>query len=75
MRRLHYDMPRAGSPWTREVKAKLHELWLDGQNLSAAEIGRALGISKNAVVGKVYRMGLPNRESPIKPLNRKNAIT
>lgn len=39
-------------------------LWNEG--LSTAEIGRRLDVTKNAVVGKVHRLGLPKRQSPIR---------
>lgn len=51
-------------PWDDGTIQRLGELWDEG--LSAAEIGRRLGVSKNAVVGKARRLGLPERESPIK---------
>src|SRR6202000_1439118 len=41
---------------------RLRALWDEG--LSTAEIGRRLGVSKNAVVGKAHRLGLPARLSP-----------
>jgi len=50
--------------WTEERIEELSKLWAEG--LSAAEIGKRLGITKNAVVGKVHRLGLPKRGSPIK---------
>ncbi|WP_286206883.1 GcrA family cell cycle regulator [Formicincola oecophyllae] len=50
--------------WTEDMIAKLRNLWV--QNLSTADIGRQLGVTKNAVVGKVHRLGLPPRPSPIK---------
>jgi GcrA cell cycle regulator len=34
--------------------------------MSTAEIGRQLGTSKCAIVGKAHRLGLPGRPSPIK---------
>lgn len=43
----------------------LRQLWAEG--LSGAEIGRRLGISKNAVTGRVHRLGLPARPSPLVP--------
>ena len=49
--------------WTPERIAEVERLWNEG--LTTSEIGRRLGISKNAVVGKVHRMGLPSRQSPI----------
>lgn len=50
--------------WTDEVIARLQDLW--SQGLSTAEIGRQLSITKNAVVGKAHRLGLPARPSPIR---------
>ena len=38
----------------------------DDAPISAGEIGRRMGISKNAVVGKVHRLGLEPRPSPIR---------
>ncbi len=49
--------------WTPDVIAHLRTLWAEGH--STAEIGRRMGISKNAVVGKAHRLGLPPRPSPI----------
>ncbi len=50
--------------WTEEAIATLRVLWAEG--LSTAEIGRRMGISKNAVVGKAHRLNLPARPSPIR---------
>lgn len=50
--------------WTPERIEKLRSNWAQGY--SAADIGRHMGISKNAVVGKVRRESLPPRASPIK---------
>ena len=50
--------------WSDEVVARLRALWADGH--STAEIGRRLGVSKNAVVGKAHRLDLPSRPSPIR---------
>lgn len=54
--------------WTPERIADLEKLWAEG--LSTAEIGRQLGVSKNAVVGKAHRLCLPGRQSPIDPKRR-----
>src|ERR1700682_1335289 len=48
----------AGRGWPPERDAALMQLWAD-RGLSAAEIGRRLGISKNAVVGRSHRLRLP----------------
>ncbi len=50
--------------WTDAVILSLRALWDEG--LSTAEIGRRLGVTKNAVVGKAHRLDLPARPSPIR---------
>ena len=50
--------------WTDETIARLRALWDEGH--STAEIGRRLGVTKNAVVGKAHRLSLPPRPSPIR---------
>ena len=54
--------------WTPERIADLTRLWNEG--LTTSEIGKRLGISKNAVVGKAHRMHLSARPSPIKRSSR-----
>ena len=50
--------------WTDETIKRLKKLWSEGHTTS--EIGRMIGKSKNAVVGKVHRLNLPPRPSPIR---------
>jgi GcrA cell cycle regulator len=50
--------------WTPERIEELKKLWDAGH--SASEIGKKLGVSKNAVVGKAHRLKLSSRPSPIK---------
>jgi GcrA cell cycle regulator len=52
------------SVWTPELIQQLSALWKQG--LSTAEIGRQLGVTKNAVVGKAHRLLLDPRPSPLK---------
>lgn len=60
--------------WTPLQVATLISLWSDG--LSASEIGRHIGIGKNAVVGKAHRLKLASRRSPIKrPPPKQRLIT
>jgi GcrA cell cycle regulator len=50
--------------WSDEVISQLRGLWAEGH--STAEIGRRLGVTKNAIVGKAHRLDLPARPSPIR---------
>lgn len=50
--------------WNNETISQLRELWAQG--LSTAEIGRRLGVTKNAIVGKAHRLDLDARPSPIR---------
>lgn len=55
--------------WTDDRIAKLKKLWAEG--LTTGEIGKRLGVSKNAVVGKAHRLGLKSRPSPIRRTKKK----
>ena len=49
--------------WTDERVEQLRSLWTEG--LSASQIARVLGgVTRNAVIGKVHRLGLAGRASP-----------
>ena len=50
--------------WTNESVEELRRLWDKG--LTASEIAKKLGVTKNAIVGKVHRLCLKARPSPIK---------
>jgi GcrA cell cycle regulator len=52
--------------WTDERVELLKKLWLDG--LSASQIAKQLGgVTRNAVIGKVHRLGLSGRAAPSQP--------
>ena len=51
-------------PWDDSNVSKLRDLW--DQGLPTAQIGKLLGFTKNAVVGKAHRIGLERRPSPIR---------
>jgi len=51
-------------PWDDNNVSKLREIW--DQGLPTAQIGKLLGFTKNAVVGKAHRIGLERRPSPIR---------
>ncbi|MBE9604688.1 GcrA cell cycle regulator [Acetobacteraceae bacterium H6797] len=59
--------------WTSEAIDVLRGLWAEGH--STAEIGRRMGVSKNAVVGKAHRLNLPARPSPIRRESEAPAAT
>src|ERR1700744_3784179 len=49
--------------WSEDRGEQLKSLWTEG--LSASQIARALGgVTRNAVIGKVHRLGLAGRASP-----------
>lgn len=50
--------------WTEEMVEGLRQMWTEG--LTANEIAKRLGVSKNSIVGKVHRLCLKARPSPIK---------
>jgi len=50
--------------WSQEMIARLRGFWTEGY--STAEIGRRMGVSKNAIIGKAHRLALPGRPSPIR---------
>lgn len=62
---------KATGAWTTEEERLIRESWARGQ--SAREIMDILpGRSRNAILGKVHRMGLPNRK-PTAPPSKKSA--
>ena len=50
--------------WTEQMVEDLKKMWDEG--LTTGEIGKRLNVSKNSIVGKVHRLQLPARPSPIK---------
>ena len=57
--------------WTEERVELLRKLWIE--NFSASRIAAELGgVSRSAVLGKIHRLGLAEREKPTPPLNRQS---
>lgn len=55
--------------WNDERVALLRKLWAEG--LSASQIAKQLGgVTRNAVIGKVHRLGLAGRATPSRPAKR-----
>ena len=54
--------------WDEATKDRLRRFWSEGH--STKEIARRMGCSKNAIIGKSHRIGLPSRASPLGPQER-----
>ena len=55
--------------WTEERVEQLKKLWTEG--LSASQIAKRLGdVTRNAVIGKVHRLGLEPRAKPQRKILR-----
>lgn len=50
--------------WTADAVRTLIQLWDEG--LSSQKIADRMGLTKNAIIGKVHRLGLPKRKPAIK---------
>ena len=60
--------------WTDERVEQLKSLWAEG--LSASQIARALGgVTRNAVIGKVHRLGLAGRAGPARAERPRSSIS
>lgn len=57
------SVPITLTAWPIERCERLAELW--NSSLSTVQIGREMQSSKNSIVGKAHRLGLPERPSPI----------
>lgn len=70
-------MTRQPPPWTKKQEQTLRDYWK--KSLTAGQISKKMGFSRSAILGKVYRMGLPKRKAsppPVKPKTKasKNAV-
>jgi GcrA cell cycle regulator len=60
VRQISTDKEPLLMSWTEERVEKLKKMWSEGQ--SASQIAKELGgVTRNAVIGKVHRLGLSNR--------------
>jgi GcrA cell cycle regulator len=59
--------------WTDERVTTLKRLWAEG--LSASQIAKQMGgVTRNAVIGKVHRLGLAGRATPSRPAKRPRPV-
>jgi GcrA cell cycle regulator len=56
-------MPPPATLWTEPAIELLRALW--AQNMPAIIIANALGCSRNAVLGKAFRLNLPSHRAPV----------
>jgi GcrA cell cycle regulator len=63
-------IPKYTEGWTPERVATLKKLWERGE--SASQIAAALGdVSRNGVIGKIHRLGLPGRTTTSRSIQSK----
>lgn len=61
------------SSWSNDRIEQLKSLWQEG--LSASEVARALGnVTRNAVLGKLYRLGLLSGSAAARPSRPRSSI-
>ncbi len=53
--------------WTDERVELLRQLWLDGKSASQISAALGAGLTRNAVIGKVHRLGLAGRAKTSSP--------
>lgn len=56
--------------WTDEAVEELKKMWDRG--MTTGQIAKALNVTKNSIIGKVHRLCLTARPSPIKKLSEKD---
>ncbi len=61
-----YNFVRSRFQWSAELVEKFRVLWSDSA-LSARQIALRLGMTRNAVLGKRKRLGLPERGAGTRP--------
>ena len=59
--------------WTDEVVEELRKIWDKG--MTTGQIAKALNVTKNSIIGKVHRLCLTARPSPIKKAPSKTEKT
>lgn len=61
-------VPPGSFDWNADAIEKLKRLWRDG--LSCRAIGKDMGVTRNAIIGKVGRLGLPKRSKAVNQANQ-----
>jgi hypothetical protein len=58
----HLDLFRSKPSWTPERVSQLREMW--GEGFSGSDVAKATGMTRNAVLGKLHRLGLLGKVGP-----------
>ena len=61
---IQQEQPTQVQTWTTERVELLKQLWQEGLSASVIAGRLGAGISRNAVIGKVHRLGLSGRATP-----------
>ena len=59
--------------WNQQKVEDLKKLWNDG--VATSRIGEQLGFTKNAVIGKAFRLGLERRQNSRKKISQPNSFS
>jgi GcrA cell cycle regulator len=62
-----FQLSEAKMSWTDERVEMLRHLWLDGKSASQISAQLGMGVTRNAVIGKVHRLGLSGRTKSSAP--------
>lgn len=57
------EVVRHGVAWIAERVERLRQLWLE-RRLSASQIANEFGVSRGAILGKIWRLGLKGTRKP-----------
>ena len=58
--------------WNTQKVEDLRKLWNEG--VATSQIGEQLGFTKNAVIGKAFRLGLERRQNSRKKTSKINSF-
>ena len=59
--------------WNQQKVDNLKKLWNEG--VATSRIGEQLGFTKNAVIGKAFRLGLERRQNSRKKTNQSQSVS
>jgi GcrA cell cycle regulator len=66
---MEYQMTNYRNAWEPETTAILVDLW--GKGLSASQIAAKIGVTRNSVLGRAFRLGLAKRRAAYPQVKRR----